>query len=111
MAIVPFQEGNQFLGEVMLPVTGSGKVERGQRVIIKFDSYPFQEFGFVEGLVESKALLPQNNTYFVKVSLPNGLKTSFDQELTFRQQMMGKAEIITADKRFIERAMQWFSSL
>ena len=111
MAIVPFQEGNQFLGEVMLPVTGSGKVEKGQRVIIKFDSYPFQEFGFVEGKVESKALLPQNNTYFVKVSLPNGLITSFGNELTFRQQMMGKAEIITADKRFIERALQWFSSL
>ncbi|MCB0706212.1 MAG: HlyD family efflux transporter periplasmic adaptor subunit [Saprospiraceae bacterium] len=111
MAIVPFQDGNQFLGEVMLPVTGSGKVEKGQRVIIKFDSYPFQEFGFVEGRVESKALLPQNNTYFVKVSLPNGLITSFGNELTFRQQMIGKAEIITADKRFIERALQWFSSL
>ncbi|MBR9920847.1 MAG: HlyD family efflux transporter periplasmic adaptor subunit [Bacteroidetes bacterium] len=111
MAVVPFQEGNQFLGEVMLPVAGSGKVESGQRVIIKFDSYPFQEFGFVEGEVESKALLPQNNTYFVKVSLPNGLKTSYGEDLTFRQQMMGKAEIITADKRFIERALQWFSGL
>ena len=111
MAVVPFQEGNQFIGEVMLPVTGSGKVEPGQRVIVKFDSYPFQEFGFVEGLVENKALIPQNNTYFVKVSLPEGLVTSYGNELTFRQQMMGKAEIITADKRFIERALQWFSGL
>ena len=111
LAILPFQEFDNIIGEVMLPIAGSGKVQTGQRVIIKFDSYPFQEFGYVEGVVESKALLPQNDEYFVKIGLPAGLRTSFGQDLVFRQQMSGSAEIITEDKRFLERALEKLLSI
>ena len=106
LAILPYQEYDNFIGEVLLPVEGSGKVEEGQRVLIKFESYPFQEFGYVEGKVGSKALLPQNDEYFVKVLLPNGLLTNYNKELTFRQQMTAQVEIITEDKRFLERVLE-----
>lgn len=108
MAILPFQDYENLLGEVRLPVAGSGKVGPGQRVLIKFDSYPYQEFGLVEGVVDNKALLPQDDKYYVLISLPNRLRTNFGKELPFRLQMAGKAEIITEDKRFLERILEKF---
>lgn len=110
MAILPLgfsrEEKNELIGKVSLPVSGSGKVERDQRVIVKFESYPYQEFGTVEGRVVHKARLPRNDTYAIEVSFPNGLQTSHGRVLNFDQQMSGTAEIITQDKRFIERIFE-----
>jgi hypothetical protein len=39
----------------------------------------------------------------VRVKLTNGLVTSYGKTLTFDQQMLGSAEIISEDKRFVER--------
>jgi len=109
-AILPLgfsrDDKNELIGKVSLPISGSGKVERGQRVLVKLDSYPYQEFGTVEGRVRYKARLPRNNTYAIEVTFPEGLTTSYDRVLNFDQQMSGKAEIITKEKRFIERVFE-----
>ena len=102
MAIIP-PNGSNKVGFVSLPTFGSGKVKQGQRVVIKFESYPYQEHGVVEGTVDSKALLPKDKTISVRVTLPNGLKTSYGKELKYDQQMQGLAEVITEERRFIER--------
>jgi multidrug resistance efflux pump len=103
MAIVP-PNGSDIVGFVELQSSGSGKVKEGQRVVIKFDSYPYQEYGIVEGIVMAKALLPKNDKAIsVRVNLPTGLKTSYHKTLKFEQQMQGAAEIITEERRFIER--------
>jgi multidrug resistance efflux pump len=109
LAVLPFQHDQTLVAEVLLPVAGSGKVERGQKVLIKFDSYPYTEFGLVEGRVQEKAQLAQNDTYSVRVSLNQGLRTSYGRELSFRQGMSGSAEIITAEKRFLQRLLDIFS--
>ncbi len=103
MAIVPPAGQDSIVGKVVLPIEGSGKVEYGQDVVIKFSSYPYHEFGSVAGRVENIALLPTGKNFFVEVSLKNGLMTSYNKELTFHQEMEGSAEIITKDRRFIER--------
>lgn len=103
MAIVP-PNGSGIIGMVELPLSSSGKVREGQRVVMKFDSYPYQQFGIVEGKVQSKALLPRDNkTISVRVALPNRLKTNRGVELKFDQQMIGSTEIITEERRFVER--------
>ena len=105
MAIVPIARNNELVGEILLPVTGSGKVKIGQRVLIRFESYPYEEFGIVEGRVTGKALLPQNDSYFVTVSLPNGLLTNKGETLPFHQLMSGQAEILTNEKRLVDRLL------
>jgi len=106
MAIVPLQEEEAYVGQVILPIRGSGKVKTGQDVIIKFERYPFQEFGHVKGRVKAISSLPKNDAYSLEVELVNGLTTSFGKELEFRQQMSGQAEIITEDRRFITRLFE-----
>lgn len=104
MAIVP-PESDKLIGRLSLPIAGSGKVRSGQRVILKLDSYPYYEFGTLEGRVASKSLVPKNNEYAILVFLPEGegLKTSYQQVIPFEQQLQGTAEIVTDDKRFLQR--------
>ena len=103
MAIVP-SNGSGIVGMVELPLAGAGKVREGQRVVMKFYSYPYDRFGIVYGEVLSKALLPRDNkTISVRVALPNRLHTNRGYDLKFDQQMTGSAEIITEERRFIER--------
>lgn len=103
MAIIPFR-GDRIVGMATLPIAGAGKVREGQTVNIKFDSYPYQQHGIVKGIVENKSLLPKDKaTLLVRVKLVNNLRTTYNKELKFEQQMVGTAEIITEDRRFIER--------
>jgi len=104
---------NQIIGQVNLPENGSGKVKVGQSVIIKLNNYPFNEYGSIKGkvkrisLVTNQQTLSDNqnkvNSYLVDIDLPSGLKTNYGVELNFHAEARGNAEIITADRRLIER--------
>lgn len=104
---------NQIIGQVNLPENGSGKVKVGQNVIIKLNNYPFNEYGSIKGkvrrisLVTNQQTLSDNqkkvNSYLVDIDLPFGLKTNYGVELNFHAEARGNAEIITADRRLIER--------
>lgn len=102
VVIVPPQS-DKIVGRISLPVAGSGKVKPGQRVIIKLDSYPYHEFGTLQGLVVSKSLVPKDDLYAILIALPNGLQTSYKRDIPFEQQLQGKAEIVTEDRGFLER--------
>jgi len=106
MVIVPASAGNKFIGQVQLPAKGSGKVHKGQKVTITFERYPRQDFGTVGGRVSKIFTLPKGDAYFVEVELVEGLKTSNGSEIEFQQQMKGRAEITTAEKKFISHLFQ-----
>ena len=104
---------NQIIGQVNLPENGSGKVKVGQSVIIKLNNYPYNEYGSIKGkvkrisLVTNQQTLSDNqnkvNSYLVDVNLPFGLKTNYGVELNFHAEAKGTAEIVTQDRRLIER--------
>lgn len=102
MAIVPL-ESKEIIGRLALPINGSGKVVPGQKVIIKLFGYPYPEYGTLRGEVASKALVPKDNQYAILVTLPEGLRTSYNKTIPFEQRLQGKAEIVTEDKRFLQR--------
>jgi hypothetical protein len=111
LKIIP--ERDKIIGQVNLPEQGSGKVKNGQDVIIKLDNYPYNQYGSIGGkvvkmsLVTNQQTLSDNqnkiNSYLVNVSLPNGLKTNYGKVLDFHAEAKGTAEIITDDRRLIER--------
>lgn len=101
-AVMPAQES--FVATVDIPVQGMGKVKSGQKVIIKLDDYPYQEFGMLEGEVQNVAQSANMKYYRVLVALPHGLSSTYHQQFSCRAEMLGTAEIVTADLRIIERA-------
>jgi len=68
-------------GRVETPVQRSGKVEIGQKVNIKLDNCPYQEFGMILGEVKSKSTVPKNNSYTLTLVLPDGLSSSYNKKL------------------------------
>lgn len=101
-AVLP--EQNEFIATVDIPVKGMGKAHEGQKVIIKLDDYPFQEFGMLQGEVINMAPSINIRSYRVMVKLTNGLKSTYNQQFRIKSEMTGTAEIVTADLRLIERA-------
>lgn len=102
LTIVPEDVG-EVIGKVELPVRGSGKVKEGLDVNVKFDNYPYMEYGLVRGKVKSVSLVPEDSFYMVEITFPNGLVTNYDNKLQMQSQLMGQAEIITEDLRLIQR--------
>lgn len=92
------------IGRMFVPAANSGKIARGQKVLIKLDNYRFQEYGIVEGRVQNISFTPdEKGNYYVDVNLPKGLTTSYNKTLTFDKELKGSTEIVTQDLRLIER--------
>ena len=107
VTIVPNEEA-RIVGRILLPQQGAGKVKKGQMVNVKFDNFPYMEFGMVRVQIQNISLVPvtvENNqkAYMLEVDFPDKLKTNYGKELTFSQEMTGTAEIITEDLRLLDR--------
>jgi len=110
MAVVP--ERGLTLARVQVGPAAAGQVQPGQSVVLEFDSYPRAEWGTVRGHVRRVALLgdraadPEKDpVYQVEVELPQGLRTGYGRVLPFRQEMSGKAHVVTHDLRLLERML------
>lgn len=91
-------------GKVMLPVQGAGKVKSGQRINVRINNFPDQEFGYLIGKVKSISSIPTTEGFYVvEIDFPHGMKTNYGKMLPITQQMQGSADIITDDLRLIER--------
>lgn len=102
-------KGNNF-ALVKLPVSNSGKLKVNQETIIKIDNYPYQEFGMLEGVVESFTSVSKEGFYSVKISLPNQLTTSTGYLIKNNNNLSGSAEIIVADYSAFERLFNFLKS-
>ncbi|WP_299526045.1 HlyD family efflux transporter periplasmic adaptor subunit [Winogradskyella sp.] len=101
--IIP-EQNSAYIAKLKTPAQNSGKVKIGQTVNIRLENYPDNEFGKLQGSIESISLLAdKEGFYFIIVALPDKLITSYDKEIVFKHEMRGSAEIITEDLRLIER--------
>lgn len=103
---------NGFIGKVKAPALNSGKIKVGQRVNIRLANYPDREFGVLKGEIRNISLVPdKDGNLLLDVAIPNGLRTSYNKQIVFQQEMKGRAEIVTEDLRLIERILYQFKSV
>jgi HlyD family secretion protein len=104
--IVP-DSASQIIGKAMLPVAHSGKVKEGQKVNIRLQNFPENEYGILRGTVQHISLVPAQSGetvyYSVEIALSNGLITTYKKELPYLSNMQGQADIITEDLSLLER--------
>ncbi len=96
-------ENTEYYAEVYIPQTNFGKVRTGQEVLLKFPSYPFQEYGSVSGKIDFISNINTDSGYLAKVILPQGLNTSYKKQVQFRDGLQAQGEIITQNMRLLER--------
>ena len=95
------------VGKAMLPLARSGKVKTGQKVNIRLQNFPENEYGILRGTVKNISLTPTEAGgmvyYSVEITLNDGLITTYKKELPYLSDMQGQADIITEDISFLER--------
>jgi multidrug resistance efflux pump len=102
----------QFIGNLIVLSQNSGKIKQGQKVLIKLDNFSYQEYGMLEGKVQTMSTVTdKEGNYFVEVTMPNGLTTSYDKKLKFDKELTGQADIVTDEMRLIERIFYQFRKL
>ncbi|WP_169337998.1 HlyD family secretion protein [Proteiniphilum acetatigenes] len=100
-------------GKALLPIARSGKVKIGQKVNIRLENFPENEFGILQGQVKNISLVPisagqaaaENGAayYTIDIILPDRLTTTYKKELPYLPHMQGRADIITEDISLLER--------
>lgn len=96
-------ENSQYYAEVYIPQFNLGKVRTGQQVLLKFASYPFQEYGSLMGKIDFISTIPSDSGYLARVILSNGLVTSYNKPIHYREGLSGEGEIITQNLRLPQR--------
>ena len=97
-------EQTNYYAELTAGQKGFGKIKKGQQVRIKIESYPDAEFGYLTGKVTYIAGMPnRRDSFLIKADLPNGLQTNYHKSIFFRNNLSANAEIITLNRRLIER--------
>lgn len=110
MVVVPLNQ-TQIIGRMMVDVGRSAKIEPGQKVIIRLSGYPQKEFGVVNGEVFWKGIVPNNGFIPLEINFPKGLVTSIGKEIEPKQEMIGQADIIIAQRNFFQRIFELFKNM
>lgn len=100
--VIP-DKNTSIIAKAIVPTTGFGKVEVGQRVNMKLSGFPYMQFGMLKGRIRSISMVPEEKGYVAEIELTEGMTSSYRENLKFIQQMDGTAEIITKDLRLIYR--------
>ena len=103
LTIVPAERAGAIIGKALLPIENSGKVKIGQAVNIRLNGFPFLEYGILKSEVVQIALLPQEEHYILELAMPDTLITTYNKVIPFTQEMQGAADIITEDRRILQR--------
>jgi multidrug resistance efflux pump len=102
---------NPIICKAILPIAQSGKVKIGLNTTIRLDAFPYQQYGILRGSVTNISLVPQKEDYQLDITLLKDLTTSYDKTLIFRPEMQGSANIITEERRVVERLLDSFRDL
>jgi multidrug resistance efflux pump len=90
-----------YYGEILIPQSKSSKVKVGQEVLIKVQSYPYQEYGYLRGKIDYISDIPiKDSVFFSKVSLSRNEK---DSVIKLKPGILADADIITEDQSIIKR--------
>jgi len=118
-----FYEGNvvvitpkdkDFYATISIPFRGAGKVEEGQRVVLKLNDYPYREYGILEGILKDFSPVAGEDYYLGKVEINKNNISSYGKKIRIKENMSGIGEIITNDRsilgRLFERIIYAFST-
>ncbi|MBY0481804.1 MAG: HlyD family secretion protein [Chitinophagaceae bacterium] len=94
---------SKYFAQVTLPQNNFGKIDIGQKVQLRFDAYPYQEFGVVEGRLQYISKVPSDSGFLCNIELPNGLTTNYQKQIQYRSGLKSQALVITKDLRLAQR--------
>jgi len=93
-----------FFGEVQIPQYNMGKIKRGQRTLIKLQSYPFEEYGIINGRVSYITDVALNDSIFIaKIDFGKFEQKNPSNPIVLKPGMQAEVEIITIESSLLQR--------
>ncbi|MEJ7625418.1 MAG: biotin/lipoyl-binding protein [Ferruginibacter sp.] len=92
-----------YYAQVHIPQQNFGKLKNGQKVLLKLPAYPHQQFGIIKGRLNFISMISSDSGFIGKIILSDGLKTSQQKSIQFREGLRASAEIITSDRSLASR--------
>src|SRR5690606_27031199 len=99
-----------------VPSAGIGKIEKGNRAIIRIDAYPYKEFGTIDSRVEEIypiAEIQENGARIYELHLPldSLLTTDYRHPIQYTPEMPVQVAIIAKERSLFERIFDQFLNL
>lgn len=92
---------DDYYGEILIPQRKSSKVKIGQDVLIKVQSYPYQEYGYLRGNIDYISDIPiRDSVFFSKVILT---RNEQDSVIKLKPGILAEADVITEDHSIFNR--------
>ncbi len=95
-------DNTNYFAEMLVPQYNFGKIKEGQEVLLKFQAYPYEQFGSVTGKIEFISTIPTDSGFLAKISLPHGLTTNYNKKLQYQYGLFAQADIVTENIRLLE---------
>lgn len=113
--ILPDPHTNKFV-RVFIPTQEMIRVETGSKAIIKFDAYPYKQWGVIESQVNFISQTPfldkeGRSQYELQINLPDELVTTYGNRLTYKALDGASVDIITEDRSILTRIFDQFLNL
>jgi len=96
-----------FFGEVQIPQYNMGKVKLGQRTLIKLRSYPFEEYGIINGKISYITDVALKDSVFIaKIDFGKFEQKNPSNPIVLKPGMQADAEIITKESSLLQRFLR-----
>ena len=78
-------------------------MDTGMQVQLRFDAYPYEETGFVNGKLSYISKIASDSGFYARVSLENALVTNLKNQIPYKSGLHAKALVITKNQRLLQR--------
>ena len=94
---------SSYYAEVYIPQSNFGKIKINEPVLLKFQAYPYEQYGSITGKLEFISPIPTDSGYAAKIKLPDDLTTNYGMHIEYRNGLICTAQIITQNMRLLQR--------
>lgn len=93
-----------FFGEMEIPQYNMGKINLGEKVLVKLHSYPFEQYGMIRGnLSYISDVAFRDSVFIAKVTLVEFENKDPKRRIVLKNGMLADAEIITDESSLLQR--------
>lgn len=106
--VVPRLNTKKAFATALVSSSDLGRIEIGNKTIIRLDSWPYKQFGSIISKVNNIAIIPNPNAdneknYEITMTLSMPLETTIGVQITPKPEEIGQVRIITKERRILDR--------
>ena len=92
-----------YYAELQLPQINFGKIDTGMHVQLRFNAYPYQEFGFIDSKINYISKVPSDSGFLATAAIGTTLVTNYNRPVPYKNGLKAQGIVITRNMRLLNR--------